>query len=51
MNELAIQESAHGKLKRAIWLPEGTSSTNPEHSRFIEALHHPRCRQVSGQRT
>jgi hypothetical protein len=38
-NELAIQCSQAGALKRVIWLPEGTSSQHPDQQRFIEALH------------
>jgi hypothetical protein len=38
-NELAAEISRQGTLKRVIWLPENTSSSNQQHQSFIEALH------------
>jgi hypothetical protein len=37
-NELAIERSRNGGLKRVIWLPEGTSPKQSEQQQFIEAL-------------
>jgi TIR domain len=38
-NELAARRSAAGRLRRVIWLPEGTRSQDPAQQRFIEACH------------
>jgi hypothetical protein len=37
-NEQAILQGAEGNLKRFIWLPEGTTSSNSDQSSFIQAL-------------
>jgi hypothetical protein len=39
-NELAAARCRSGGLKRLIWLPQGTTSTNPVHRAVIEALPH-----------
>ncbi len=38
-NELAVQRSKSGALRRVIWLPEGTRSEQAQQQAFIEALH------------
>ena len=38
-NELAVQRSKSGALRRVIWLAEGTSSEQTQQQAFIEALH------------
>lgn len=38
-NELAVQRSKSGALRRVIWLPEGTRSELAQEQAFIEALH------------
>jgi hypothetical protein len=38
-NEVAVQRSKGGGLRRVIWLPEGTESQHSEQQRFIGALH------------
>jgi hypothetical protein len=38
-NELAAARCKSGGLKRLIWLPQGTLSTDPDQSAFIETLH------------
>lgn len=38
-NELAIQNAKSGKLRRIIWLPEGTCSRHEMQQQFITALH------------
>jgi hypothetical protein len=37
-NELAVARSKAGKLRRIIWLPEGTQPRGQEQQQFIEAL-------------
>jgi hypothetical protein len=37
-NELAIRRTRSGGLRRLIWLPGGTGSTQPEQQQFIQAL-------------
>lgn len=37
-NEFAAARSREGRLKRIIWLPEGTTGERPEHQAFIDAL-------------
>jgi hypothetical protein len=39
-NELAAARCRSGRLKRLIWLPQGTTSTNPLQRAVIEALPH-----------
>ena len=38
-NELAAQRSKSDQLKRVIWLPEGTQSSQAQQQAFINALH------------
>lgn len=38
-NELAISRSKTNGLPRVIWLPDGTSSQDPDQARFIQTLH------------
>jgi hypothetical protein len=38
-NERAVNRSKNGAMPRVIWLPDGTSSTQPEQRAFITALH------------
>jgi TIR domain len=38
-NELAIVQSKKKKLRRVIWLPDGTASYDPDQKRFIDVLH------------
>jgi len=45
-NELAAKQSQSGALKRAIWVPEGTTSRQAQQQAFIEALHQDSSAQV-----
>jgi len=38
-NELAIERSKSGGLRRVIWVPDGTTSQHVEQQSFIELLH------------
>ena len=38
-NEIAMQQSKSGALRRVIWLPEGASSTQASQQAFIDTLH------------
>ena len=38
-NELAISRSKTSGLPRVIWLPDGTSSLDPDQAHFIQTLH------------
>jgi hypothetical protein len=38
-NELAAEESRKGRLRRVIWVPEGTRSAHSAQTAFLQALH------------
>lgn len=38
-NELAAQESRSRRLRRVVWIPNGTKSPDSHHQQFIDALH------------
>jgi hypothetical protein len=38
-NELAVERSRHGGLKRVIWLPDSVGPAHPEQQQFIDTLH------------
>jgi TIR domain-containing protein len=45
-NELAAKQSKSDELKRVIWVPEGTHSTQAQQQAFIDALHQDAEAQV-----